>query len=130
MGPYASEAGRYKMRESPIPEYGILAKNMIIADDWDHFDKISEYDVIGNGTHAQLTPYLEPYELDMGRWYRSKEKFEGGYLNYFGIMSNKKWHLNEVISHTNTYYIKISFIFYIYNLKGNVKTFAVFSTSK
>ena len=96
------------MLESPIPEYGILAKNMIIADDWDHFDKISEYDVIGNGTHAQLTPYLEPYELAMGRWYRSKEKIPRS--PYYGFLSNKKWYLNEVITHTHMYVI---FFFYL-----------------
>ena len=83
------------MLESPIPEYGILAKNMIIADDWDHFYKISENDTMGNGTHANLTPWLDIYELDMGRWYRSKEKFEDE--PYFGFLSNKKWHLKEVI---------------------------------
>ena len=85
------------MLESPIPEYGILAKNMICTYDFDHFDKISEYDVIGNGTHALLTPYLEKYELAMGRWYRSKEKFED--YPYYGYLSNKKWYLNEVITH-------------------------------
>ena len=84
------------MQESETPEYRILAKNMIIADDWDHFDKMSENDVMGNGTHAQLTSYLAPYELDMGRWYRSKEKFEDE--PYFGFLSNKKWHLKEVIT--------------------------------
>ena len=102
MWPYASTWKR-SLLESPIPEYGILAENMICTWDWDHYKKISEYDVIGNGTHAQLTPFIEPYELDMGRWYRSKEKYEGGRLNYFGFVSNKKWYLNEVITHTHTH---------------------------
>ena len=87
------------MLESPIPEYGILSKNMICTNDWDHFDKISEYDVIGNGTHAQLAAYLYPYELAMGRWYRSKERFSDD--PYYGFLSNKKWHLKEVITHTH-----------------------------
>ena len=95
MFPYA-DGWRKFMLESPTLEYGILGKNMIIADDWDHFDKISEYDVMDNGTHAQLASYLSPYELDMGRWYRSKEKFEKE--PYFGFLSNKKWHLKEVIT--------------------------------
>ena len=95
MWPYACATGwKQVLLESQKPEYEILAKNMICTNDWDHFEKISKYDVIGNGTHAQLTPYLEPYELDMGRWYRSKENVE---VNpYFGFLSNKKWHLNEV----------------------------------
>ena len=84
------------MLESPIPEYGILAKNLIIADNWDHFFNMSEYDVMGNGTHAQIGPYLEPYELDMGRWHRSKEKFEVD--PFFVFLCNKKWHLKEVIT--------------------------------
>ena len=108
MWPYASEQWRVFMLESPIPEYGILAKNMIIADDSDHHEKIAKHDVMGNGTHAQLTPYLYPYELDMGRWHRSKERFQDD--PYYGFLSNKKWHLNEVI--TQTHYIKISFIFF------------------
>ena len=86
------------MLDSPIPEYKILGENFIIANDWDHYYKITEYDVIGNGTHALLTPYIEPYELDMGRWYRSKERFQDD--PYYGFLSNKKWHLNEVITHT------------------------------
>ena len=54
----------------PVPEYKILGENIIIADNWDHFDNISKYDVLGAGTHAIMIAYLLPYELDMGRWYR------------------------------------------------------------
>ena len=84
--------------ESPIPEYKILGETMIIADDWDHFDNISLHDVIGAGTHAQMIGgNLEPYELAMGKWYRSKERLSG-FFPYTGYLTNKKWHLNEVIS--------------------------------
>ena len=96
MWPYASEKF---MLQSPIPEHGILAKNMITADDWDHYFRIAEYDVMGNGTHAQLISYLYPNELSLGRWYRSKERFVN--YPYYGYLSNKNWHLKEVITHTH-----------------------------
>ena len=93
--------------ESSIPEYNILGETMIIADDWDHFDNISLHDVIGNGTHAQMSGSLTPEELAIGKkhhpegngtygWYRSKEKLAGD-NPFVGYLTNKKWHLNEVI---------------------------------
>ena len=66
--------------QSPVPEYNILGENIIIADNLDHFDNISKYDVLGAGTHAIMIAYLLPYELDMGRWYRSKEILAGKYV--------------------------------------------------
>ena len=83
--------------ESAIPEYNILGETSLIADDWDHFDKITEHDVMGAGTHAWMVGYLDPISLSMGRWYRSKEKVAGRFP-YAGYLTNKKWHLNEVIS--------------------------------
>ena len=71
---------------------------MIIADNWDHFDNISKYDVLGAGTHAMMIAYLLPYELDMGRWYRSKEIVAGKYNYGPPYLTNKKWYLNEVFS--------------------------------
>ena len=98
MWPYACASGwKTFLLYSPIPEYEILGKNMICTWNWDDFEKKSEYDVLGNGTHAQLTSYLDPISLAMGRWYRSKEKFQDD--PYYGFLSNKKWHLNEVITH-------------------------------
>ena len=76
--------------------WSILGETFIIADDWDHFFNISLHDVIGAGTHAQME-YPAEYELDMGRWYRSKEKLAGD-NPYAGYLTNKKWHLNEVFS--------------------------------
>ena len=97
MFPYAEGWTKF-MQESETPEYRILAKNMIIADDYDHFDNMSKYDVMGNGTHAKLDIYVAPYEQDMGRWYRSKEMLEVEPFDYYGFLSNKKWHLKEVIT--------------------------------
>ena len=91
--------------ESSIPEYNILGENIIFADDWDYFYNMSEHDVIGAGTHARMAPYLTPWELLLGEnedinsgrgWYRSKEKLAGD-NPYAGYLTNKKWHLNEVI---------------------------------
>lgn len=65
---------------------------------------MSEHDVIGAGTHAQMIASLDPLEVVMGEnekinsgrgWYRSKEKVEGMYP-YAGYLTNKKWHMNEV----------------------------------
>ena len=80
--------------ESSIAEYNILGENMIFADDYDHFYKITKHDLFGAGTHAVIAAALESYELAMGRWYRSKEKVAG--MNPYGAyLSSKKWHLNE-----------------------------------
>ena len=83
--------------KSSIPEYNILGETFLIPDDWDHFDIISEHYVIGNGTHAYMTGSLYPYFLAMGRWHRSKEKLAGDHP-YGGYLTNKKWHMNEVMS--------------------------------
>ena len=93
--------------DSSIPDYNKLGETLIIADDWDHFDNITEHDVIGNGTHAQMSGSLTPEELAICKkhhpegngtygWYRSKEKVSGD-NPYAGYLTNKKWHLNEVI---------------------------------
>ena len=67
---------------------------------------MTEHDVIGKGTHAQMTSFLTPWDLYLGEnkeinsgrgWYRSKEKVAGKYP-YGGYLTNKKWHLNEVIT--------------------------------
>ena len=91
--------------DSPILEYRILGENAIIADDYDHFNNITAHDVMGAGTHAQLNYFVDSYELEFGEeyhpkgrgWYRSKEKVSG-FSPYAGYLTNKKWHLNEVLS--------------------------------
>merc|ERR1712029_994956 len=50
--------------------------------------------VIGAGTHAYMGGGVDDTQLDMGRWYRSKEKVAGHYP-YIGYLTTKKWHLNE-----------------------------------
>ena len=96
---------RQWLLDSPILEYRILGENTIIADDWDHMDNITAHDVMGAGTHAQMTHFVAGYERELGDeyhpegrgWYRSKEKVSG-FSPYAGYLTNKKWHLNEVLS--------------------------------
>ena len=99
-----SEIWKQFLLESSIPEYKILGENFINADDWNHDFYMTEHDVIGAGTHAMMTAYLDQWELAFGEnkeinsgrgWYRSKEKVAGKYP-YGGYLTNKKWHLNEV----------------------------------
>ena len=90
-----AEIWKQFLLDSPLPEYNKLGETYLIADDYDHFYNISRDDVIGAGTHAQLAGGLTLTELDLGRWYRSREKVAG--MNpYGGYLTNKKWNLNEV----------------------------------
>ena len=100
-----AEIWKQFLLDSSIPEYKILGENITIPDDWDHYGYMTEHDVIGAGTHAQMKTSLGPKELSLGEnkeinsgrgWYRSKEKVAGKYP-YGGYLTNKKWHLNEVI---------------------------------
>ena len=99
-----SEIWKQFLLEHYIPEYRILGENTIIADDWDHLDDMIKQYVIGAGTGALMTSYLNPLELSFGDnekinkgrgWYRSEENpMPGDHLA--GWLTNKKWHLNEV----------------------------------
>ena len=99
------EDNKQWLLESPIPEYRILGENAIITDNEDHFDNITKHDALGAGTHAQMTYYVNSEELYLGKkyhpegrgWYRSKEKVSDR-NPYGGYYTNKKWHLNEVLS--------------------------------
>ena len=106
LGPGA-EIWKQFLLESSIPEYKILGENYIIADDYDHFFYLAKHDVIGAGTHAMMEGFLNPYYLAMGKkhhpegngtygWYRSKEMLAGD-NPFVGYLTNKKWHLNEVL---------------------------------
>ena len=92
-----TEIWKQFLQDSSIPEYKKLGETFIITDNYDHFDNISKHDVIGAGTHAYMGGGVDDTQLDMGRWYRSKEMVSGMYP-VGGYLTNKKWHLNEVIS--------------------------------
>ena len=91
-----TEIWKQFLLESSILEYNILGETFLIADDWDHLYNIGEHDVIGAGTHAYMGGYLNSYDLSLGRWHRSKEKL-AGVNTYVGYLTNKKWHMNEVL---------------------------------
>ena len=91
--------------ESSITDYNILGEIYKVANDWEEYDYITEHDLIGAGTHAQMASIITPEEMELGKnkeinsgrgWYRSKEKVAGMYP-YAGYLTNKKWHLNEVM---------------------------------
>ena len=42
-----------------------------------------------------MTSFLAKWEVELGRWYRSKERVSGT-NPAAGFLTNKKWHLNEV----------------------------------
>ena len=83
------------LAKSSIPAYNKLAETMIITKDFNEFNYYTEHYVIGNGTHAKFSYLVLQSELDMGKWWRSKEKLQGD-IPYAGYLSNKKWYLNEV----------------------------------
>ena len=111
-----AEIWKQFLLDSPIPEYKILGETYIIADDWDHFKNISKYDVIGAGTHALMKGGLKRHERAMGRWYRSREILSGD-NPYAGYLTNKKWHLNEVLSFTKQFVHALLFILCNYERK-------------
>ena len=99
------EMNKQWLLDSPIVEYRILGENTIIADDSDHFNNITAHDVMGAATHARMTYFVTLWDLKWGEeyhpdgtgWYRSKE-IVSGRNPYAGYLTNKKWHLNEVLS--------------------------------
>ena len=80
---------------SPDPNYRGLSQRIVIAKDWDDYDKMASK-VISTGMYAQigLLPYAWPE--DFKDWYRSTERLPGDYP-YVGHVSNKKWPLKKVL---------------------------------
>ena len=99
------ESAKWGLLASPILEYRLLGENTIIADDNSHFWNITKHDALGAGTHAQLNYFVDDDEVELGKtyhpegtgWYRSKDTVPGDFP-YAGYITNKKWHLNEVLS--------------------------------
>ena len=100
------EQVRQPMLNSPIPEMKILGENAVVADNWDQYDDMMRYDIMGAGTHAIISSRLdwfddyigEKYHPDNRKWYAPKVKIGGEWTPYAGYIANKKWHLNEVLS--------------------------------
>ena len=101
------EQVREPMLTSPIPEMKILGENAVVADNWDQYDDMMRYDIMGAGTHAIINYWIDWTANEIGKeyhpdnrirsWYNSKEEVLG-WSPYAGYIANKKWHLNEVLS--------------------------------
>ena len=107
-----------------IPEYRKLGENMIITESYEQYYAITKNEMLSRGTHALMQPYLVPLELawateveddqgvtivsteyvtqkgeykfNHGRGYYRGERVNGT-IPGGGFLTNKKWHLNEVI---------------------------------
>ena len=100
------------LSQSDIPEHRKIGENLFITQSWDQFDKMTQNELLNEGTHAQLVSLLLPFELkwgteydhDQGRYkrnsgrgyYRGETLVLNGTIPYSGYLTNKKWHLNEV----------------------------------
>ena len=90
--------------ESEDPALKKLAETYHIAETWDEYWNDMEYHIHTKGTHAIVYSYLDPIDLNMGKWWRSTENIPG--MNpYGGWVTRKNWCLNEVI------FAIISFLF-------------------
>ena len=50
---------------------------------------------MGNGTAVQEYSQLTEYELELGRWHRSKDRKQRPSSDFGSFMINKKWWLEE-----------------------------------
>ena len=93
------------LTNSPVPEYNILGENAIVAKNYEEYENTTANDILGAGTHAKMSFFLDQWELEYGEkyhpegkgWYRSKEEVSGR-TPYAGFLTHKKWILNEVLS--------------------------------
>ena len=102
-----AEGNKIWLTNSLVPEYSIMGENAIVAKNYEEYENTTANDILGAGTHAKMSFFLDQWELEYGEkyhpegkgWYRSKEKtLEASRLPYFGYVTNKKWHLNKVES--------------------------------
>ena len=94
--PYSGDFWAEQLNKSENPSYREIS--------WAEFDNITKYKMLSKGTHAQIATYLYPSEMKWGieynhgrGWYRSKQVIPG-FSPYGGIITNKKWILNEDFS--------------------------------
>ena len=105
------EIWRQLLSQSEIPEYRKIADSMIITESWDQFNEMTKNELLSQGTHSYMGPYLVPYILawatevdhDQGRYkYNSGRGFYRGEKvsgdnPMTGYLTHKKWNFNEVI---------------------------------
>ena len=112
------------LSQSDILEYRKIAETMIITKSWDHFEEMTKNEMLSQGTHARMSPYIQirrlrmakeidpdqgvtiisteyvtqkgEYKYNHGRGYYRGEKVVLD-SKIGGFLTNKKWHLNEVL---------------------------------
>ena len=123
MGP-GDQIWRQMLSQSDNQDHRKIAESMIITKSFDQFDAMIKNEMLSRGTHAMISSYLAPNELawakevdddkgvtivsteyviqkgeykyNHGRGYYRGERLVG--VNPMtGFLTNKKWHLNEVI---------------------------------
>ena len=87
-------------KDSPNPLMNTLADKIIVAEDWDEYDKLCKEGIQRDNTHALLGFIYDYYnEYSFGKYYYSKEVLEGKHP-YGGAIVNKKWpHLDNYNRH-------------------------------
>ena len=92
-------------------DYNKVAETMIIAKNWEEWDKLVEQGILDNRTHVYFSSYVGPWEMSLGQqlvkpglsprmshkggevWYRSQERVDN--FPYGGYLSRKDWRYNE-----------------------------------
>ena len=93
---YPGSYHQWMFNTSEIPALEKLAQTYHNPETWDEYDNDYEYYVQTKGTHANVYSYLTPWELKMGKWWRSTENIPTYTLPYGGWQSRINWYLNEV----------------------------------
>ena len=82
---------------SDDPALKKLAETYYKTETWEddkYYNEMKNY-IHDEGTHAIVYSYLQLWELEMGKWWRSKEHIPG--LTPYGIWYSRiNWYLNEV----------------------------------
>ena len=113
------------LSQSDNPEFRIIGENMIVPKSWSVYDALIRNEMLSQGTHARMSPYIQirrlrmakeidpdqgvtiisteyvtqkgEYKYNQGRgYYRGELVILAGVANGGGYLTNKKWHLNEV----------------------------------
>ena len=80
---------------SEDPALKKLAETYHKTETWDIYFNEIEYYIHEEGKNAIVYSYLKPWELKLGKWWRSKEHIPG--LTPYGIWYSRiNWYLNEV----------------------------------
>ena len=78
---------------------------------WDDFDEKVKA-VVLNGTSVLEIGYLLDFELEYGKWYRSKDRI-GGAHPFASYMLNKKWFLEEEFNNHILRFQQVRVSFYL-----------------